>query len=65
MPDQPAVVQNRRKMDGSLDLLCLNCLGTIVTAKDHAESVEHESHHICIPWLFSKRGILHSVGTSE
>jgi hypothetical protein len=44
----------RLKMDGSSDLICLNCLGTI-TASDKANQIEADSHHICHPSFSASR----------
>jgi hypothetical protein len=38
----------RLKMDGSSDLICLNCLATI-TANNTGNQTEADSHHICHP----------------
>jgi hypothetical protein len=55
MPEVASSVHPQRlKMDGSSDLICLNCLGTI-TAKDRAEQTDADTHHICHPSLSSVR----------
>lgn len=43
-----SVHPQRLKMDGSSDLICLNCLGTI-TAKDGADKDDADIRHICHP----------------
>ena len=55
MPEQASSVHPQRlKMDGSSDLICLNCLGTI-TAKERADQTTAESRHICHPSFSSGR----------
>jgi hypothetical protein len=55
MPEVASSVHPQRlKMDGSSDLICLNCLGTI-TAKERAEQTTAESRHICHPSFSSVR----------
>jgi hypothetical protein len=50
MPETTTVAYPlRRKMDGSSDLICLNCLTTLTPAKQENESAEHE--HICHTFL--------------
>jgi hypothetical protein len=44
----------RLKMDGSSDLICLNCLGTI-TANNEGSQTEADSHHICHPSFSASR----------
>jgi hypothetical protein len=49
-----ALYPHRKKMDGSSNVLCLNCLATI------AMEMEQEGcapHHVCSPWLTAKREI--------
>jgi hypothetical protein len=51
MPDTAATVYPyRRKLDGSLDLICLNCLATIATVKKH-EIETAANKHICKPLI--------------
>jgi hypothetical protein len=58
MVDSIAVVYpHRKKMDGSSNVLCLNCLATIAMEQDAAETVGHTPHHICSPWLSAEREI--------
>jgi hypothetical protein len=38
---------HRRKLDGSFDLICLNCLATIAPANQEAESAGRDWHHVC------------------
>jgi hypothetical protein len=38
---------HRGKMDGSHDLLCLNCLGTINASLNDGGMVERDGTHIC------------------
>jgi hypothetical protein len=48
MTDKAAVVYpHRRKMDGSTDSICLNCLGTI--ARDEDGDGDFDMSHNCIP----------------
>jgi hypothetical protein len=58
MVDRIAVVYpHRKKMDGSSNVLCLNCLATIAMEQDAAGTVGHAPHHICGPWLSAEREI--------
>jgi hypothetical protein len=58
MVDSIAVAYpHRKKMDGSSNALCLNCLATIAMEQDAAEIVEHTPHHICNPGLLVEREI--------
>jgi hypothetical protein len=58
MVDSIAVVYpHRKKMDGSSNALCLNCLATIAMEQDTAERGGHIPHHICSPWLSAEREI--------
>ena len=55
MPEIASSVHPQRlKMDGSSDLICLNCLGTI-TAKDVADQADADMRHICHPSFSSVR----------
>lgn len=45
----------RKKLDGSLDSLCLNCLATIPTAKHEIDLDRYEAIHVCHPSFFMKR----------
>jgi hypothetical protein len=42
----------RRKMDGSSDLICLNCLTTVTSAKHETEFAAHP--HICHSFLTAR-----------
>jgi hypothetical protein len=47
MADQASITHpHRPKMDGSSDLICLNCLGTITT-KHGADKSDIYQNHIC------------------
>lgn len=48
------VYPTRLKLDGSLDLICLNCMATISSAK--AEDPEYKPVHVCHPSFSIKRG---------
>lgn len=52
MAEQAAGVY-RRKMDGSFDSICLNCLGTISVDTD-ATDAELDALHSCAP-IFSAK----------
>ena len=55
MPEQASSVHPQRlKMDGSSDLICLNCLGTI-TANDKTDQADAATPHICHPSFSSAR----------
>jgi len=55
MPELASSVHPQRlKMDGSSDLICLNCLGTI-TAKDKTDQADADTNHICHPSFSSGR----------
>lgn len=55
MTEQASSVHPQRlKMDGSSDLICLNCLGTI-TANDRSGYAETDSRHICHPSFSASR----------
>jgi hypothetical protein len=55
MPQLASSVHPQRlKMDGSSDLICLNCLATI-TAKDQVDYADADTHHICHPSFSSER----------
>jgi hypothetical protein len=55
MSEQASSVHPQRlKMDGSSDLICLNCLGTI-TAKDKIDQTDAATPHICHPSFSSVR----------
>jgi hypothetical protein len=55
MADQaPATHPHRPKMDGSSDLICLNCLAT-VAAKHDADQSDVQLHHVCGPYFTAKR----------
>jgi hypothetical protein len=45
---------HRKKMDGSTDVLCLNCLATIAMEQEEGG---YAPHHVCSPWLVAKREI--------
>ncbi|WP_158944762.1 hypothetical protein [Granulicella sp. S190] len=45
---------HRPKMDGSSDLICLNCLATVVAKHDAGQS-SGESLHICNPSFSGRR----------
>ncbi|WP_158790881.1 hypothetical protein [Granulicella sp. L60] len=65
MTDKAAVLHPRRlKMDGSYDSICLNCLGTIETSKDDAESSRFDAIHICPPMFVAKRSTATQYPTS-
>jgi hypothetical protein len=52
MMDNVAVLYpHRKKMDGSSDALCLNCLATIAMEPEGADTAADVSHHVCSPWL--------------
>jgi hypothetical protein len=49
MPELASSVHPQRlKMDGSSDMICLNCLGTI-TKKEQADHADADTHHTCHP----------------
>jgi hypothetical protein len=56
MTDKAAVVYpHRRKMDGSSDSICLNCLGTIARDEDwDDDATDFDVSHNCIPALKRK-----------
>lgn len=56
MVDSAAVLYpHRKKMDGSSNVLCLNCLATIAVESDDAtdatEAIDDAPQHTCGPWL--------------
>jgi hypothetical protein len=52
MVDSIAVVYpHRKKMDGSSNVLCLNCLATIEMEQNAPETIGDTQDHICSPWL--------------
>ncbi len=54
MTDQIVIAYpHRPKMDGSLDSICLNCLGTLATVTIKPD--EPESRHVCHPSFSFKR----------
>lgn len=57
MVDSAAVLYpHRKKMDGSSNVLCLNCLATIAVESDDAtEAIGDTPQHICGPWLEAAR----------
>jgi hypothetical protein len=56
MTDKAAVVYpHRRKMDGSHDSICLNCLGTIEMSLDETEATDFDTSHICNTTFVAKR----------
>jgi hypothetical protein len=44
---RPQFYPHRRKLDGSLDSICLNCLATIATSSDETELEAREKEHVC------------------
>jgi len=46
---------HRMKMDGSSDLICLNCLATVVAQH---EADQPELQHVCPPAFSQRRGTL-------
>jgi hypothetical protein len=44
---RPESYPHRRKLDGSLDFICLNCLATIAKSSDEAELEAREKEHVC------------------
>jgi hypothetical protein len=55
MADQASALHpHRLKMDGSSDLICLNCLAT-VTSSDDADLADTKAHHICSPHFSTRR----------
>ena len=58
MVDSAAVLYpHRKKMDGSSNVLCLNCLATIAMEQEATETTGYAPHHVCSPWLMGKREI--------
>jgi hypothetical protein len=58
MVDSIAVMYpHRKKMDGSSNVLCLNCLATIPMEQDAAQIGGRTPHHICSPWLSEEQEI--------
>jgi hypothetical protein len=50
MTDKAAVAYpHRRKMDGSFDSICLNCLGTIARDEDVSDATDLDLSHSCSP----------------
>jgi hypothetical protein len=48
MPDTNVTVYPyRRKLDGSFDFICLNCLATIGTAREETDASTKD--HVCRP----------------
>jgi hypothetical protein len=47
---------HRKKMDGSANVLCLNCLATIAMEQEGEDTAAvYVPQHICTPWLPSGR----------
>ena len=46
---------HRRKLDGSFDSICLNCLATIFTSRSETELEEHEKEHVCYKFVSEDR----------
>jgi hypothetical protein len=44
---RPAFYPHRRKLDGSFDSICLNCLATVANSADESELDEFDSLHVC------------------
>jgi hypothetical protein len=44
---RPVFYPHRRKLDGSFDSICLNCLATIATSSDETELENSEKEHVC------------------
>jgi len=52
-----ALYPHRKKMDGSCNVLCLNCLATISMEQEATGAGGYAPHHVCSPWLVAKREI--------
>ena len=48
---RPEFYPHRRKLDGSFDSICLNCLATIATSTDETELEAREKEHVCSKYL--------------
>jgi hypothetical protein len=58
MAEQASVSHpHRLKMDGSSDLICLNCLAT-VAAQHEADQSQLQHEHVCPPAVSQRRSTL-------
>jgi len=65
MADQASITHpHRPKMDGSSDLICLNCLGTITTKPKHgADKSDINQNHICHTSFSARRSSIQQPPT--
>jgi hypothetical protein len=50
-----ALYPHRKKMDGSSDALCLNCLATVTEMQHGSEASGYDPTHTCSSWLSAGR----------
>jgi hypothetical protein len=41
------IYPHRRKLDGSFDSICLNCMSTVANSMDETELVKFDNAHVC------------------
>jgi hypothetical protein len=51
----PPFFPHRQNRDGSFDSICLKCLLTIANARNEADLVQHEKHHVCNQSILNQR----------